>query len=684
MKINIKKLLTNLMAAIIMMPFVLLVEENVKATSSGIAITETNFPDFNFRKYIKEDMDINKDSILSQDEIIKRPWINICNYDGEFNKNKIFNIKGVELIPQLTSINIEGYSLTNVDLSTNLNLTEIDLSENKISSIKLPKTNTLTNLILMNNNLTTIDLSNIPCLNRLNLWGNKVSKINISKNPLLETLWIQENNISTINLSNNTKLKEICMWDNNLSTLDLSNNTKLEEINLNNNKLSTIDLSNQSKLKELYLSNNNLNSLDLTNNINLIDLELNKINLPAINLSKQIKLERLWLSNNNLSVVDLTNNINLRNLDLNNNNLSTINLSNNAQLDTLNLANNNLTFFNQSDCIECLSLKNNNISHFNVSLFSNLLQLDLSHNELIILDSTNDTNLTALDISSTNISNLNLSNMTNLNRLDISNTPISSLDISNVLYLSNLFLTNTNISEINVSKNRSLIISTIYEVEDIISPIMNPKLCCKKSNNIKLLGLNKSQLIGISILRTQLDFYLTNNPNISHIIMACEEYTMKKTAEGYKIGFSQSDNIIQNCLKCVNQEWTMFSNEYNEDPANPYLNDIGNLKIISNEVLIPLTRIKGTLTVSSNIDEKDFTFMFQLDDKLNDAILGKNKVPIIIDSTGIQFNVTVPTSLPVNVDNKNIVTTASNLKYKTIVQVLLNYQTCLYLQLIGQ
>ena len=114
------------------------------------------------------------------------------------NESSISNVKGLELLT---------------------NLTDLNLSDNSISSIDLTKNTKITNLLLSNNKLSTIDLS---------------------KNVAIENLYLNGNNLSALNLKNNTNLLVLNVNNNKLAGLDLTSNNKIMDFKASDNAFKTI------------------------------------------------------------------------------------------------------------------------------------------------------------------------------------------------------------------------------------------------------------------------------------------------------------------------------------------------------------------------------------------------------------------------------------------------------------
>ena len=209
-----------------------------------------------------------------------------------------------------------------------VNLEELYLMGNELTSINLSNLTNLERLYLSSNNLSEIDLSNLTNLDSLNLSGNNLNEIDVRNNINLEYMYLQINNLSSIDISNLINLEELDLSGNNLSEINVSNLTNLEYLYLSNNNLTSIDVSNLTNLEDLYLSNNNLTSIDVSSLINLTSLKLNDNHLTSIDLSNLTSIEELYLEGNNLSEIDLNNLSHLENLSLDIELYSTINYEN--------------------------------------------------------------------------------------------------------------------------------------------------------------------------------------------------------------------------------------------------------------------------------------------------------------------------------------------------------------------
>ena len=224
--------------------------------------------------------------------------------------NKISNID-LSKNTSLTDLDLGWNNISNIDLSQNTALTRLYLTSNKISNIDLSKNTKLTSLTLDSNKISNIDLSNNTALTYLNLCYNKISNIDLSKNTALTTLRLYGNNISHIDLSKNTSLKNLDLAWNNIRNIDLSKNTSLKNLDLARNNISNIDLSKNTALTDLKLYDNNISSIDLSKNTALTDLDLSDNEIINIDLSENTSLTTLRLHGNKLSSIKLYDNFDI-------------------------------------------------------------------------------------------------------------------------------------------------------------------------------------------------------------------------------------------------------------------------------------------------------------------------------------------------------------------------------------
>ena len=247
--------------------------------ADDVAIDETNFPDANFRQYVKDKFDKDKSDTLSADEIAAVKDIYPTHRD-------ISSLTGVEHFTNLERLNVQD----------NEELTTLDLSKNTA----------LVSLLCSNTNLTSLDTSHNTKL--VFLECNDVStltSLNVSRNTELKQLYCRDNALTALDLTNNTALEKLDCGGNEFTTLDLSKNTSLKYFGFFNGKLSSLDLTHNTNLEELYFCGNNFSTIDVSKNTSLRILRLFGNQLITLDTSKNSTLQELWVYTNPLTSMNL-------------------------------------------------------------------------------------------------------------------------------------------------------------------------------------------------------------------------------------------------------------------------------------------------------------------------------------------------------------------------------------------
>lgn len=330
-------------------------------------------------------------------------WVYVDEVFKLFCENKeITNIKGTKAFTELKFLRLQSNNLSNIDLSNNTALVELNIS---------------------NNNLSSLDVSQTPELWKLDASNNALNHLYINASP--------------------TKLREIKVANNNLSGLDVSNMAALRTLSIENNNMNSLNVSNNVVLNWLYISNNNLNSLDVSKNIELVWLISSHNNLMRVDVSNNVMLEKLVLSESNLSNLDVSNNTQLTMIDVSNNNLNDLDVRNLTKLRSLNVFKNS---FNSLD------VSNNN----------GLTMLYASYNNLAGLNVRNNLELMYIDASYNNLINLNVANNHLLRYLYVKDNNLNSIDVSNNIILEQMDISNNFLNSINIDSNTNLIHFRIY------------------------------------------------------------------------------------------------------------------------------------------------------------------------------------------------------------------------------
>ena len=276
------------------------------------------FKDENFYKCIidsyndeyNENLSYNDD--LSEEDLQKIYRLD-CSIPFKYKdeSRKINNILGIEKLINVWQLQMYGNNISEIDLSNNIKLKEVDFRVNNIKNVDLSKNSKLTKISFTSNNISEIDLSNNVNLNDLDLANNNISEIDLSNNVNLNYLNLANNNISEIDLSNNVNLYTINISYNKLKFLDFNKNDKITRIVATDNNLNKINLSNNLKLEELLLSFNELKDLNLYNNINLQEISVNSNKIKSLNLCNNKSLQKIFTYYEDITDYIINNNSNL-------------------------------------------------------------------------------------------------------------------------------------------------------------------------------------------------------------------------------------------------------------------------------------------------------------------------------------------------------------------------------------
>lgn len=250
---------------------------------TSLPINEKNFPDANFRKYIKGNIAGGRD-VLTVEERSKVKIINI-------NKKDISDLKGIEAFP---------------------NLTELDCGNNSIQKLDLRQNPMLITLKCNKNQLTQLDLSKNPDIDYLNCSENQLEQLDVS-HLKLEYLYCSHNDLEQLDVKNSKWLRELDCSKNELTKLDVdvTHKPNLVRVECQNNQLTSLILGENKMLRKLNCANNQLTQLNLNNMISLTELNCANNQLTVLDVSSSPNLTTLWLKNNHLTSLNLDNNPNL-------------------------------------------------------------------------------------------------------------------------------------------------------------------------------------------------------------------------------------------------------------------------------------------------------------------------------------------------------------------------------------
>ena len=251
---------------------------------TSLPINEDNFPDDNFRNYIKTYKAGGRDVLTVEQQR------NVTTI--EINNKGVSDLKGIEAFPNLKELNCGNNSiqkldlrqnpeleklicnknqLTQLDLSKNPKIYHLKCSENQLEQLDVSHLKDLVTLDCSHNDLERLDVKNSKSLVALNCSWNRLTELDadVTHKPSLERVECQNNQLTSLILGQNKLLKKLNCAHNQLIQLNLNNMISLKELKCQNNQLTALDVSSSPDLTTLVLKNNHLTSLNLDSNPNL-------------------------------------------------------------------------------------------------------------------------------------------------------------------------------------------------------------------------------------------------------------------------------------------------------------------------------------------------------------------------------------------------------------------------------
>ncbi len=265
----------------------------------AISVSETNFPDANFRKYVSEKIGGASDGWLTEDELKAVTGIYVNYHD-------IASLKGIEFFTSIETLICSNNSLTELDLSKNTKLKSLDCQNNSLTELVLSNNTELDYLECSSNALTALDISKNSKLDILSCSANALTELDLSGCPVLQNLYCSSNKLTSIDLSVCPTLRDLDCGNNKLTSLDVRSCRNLWILKCGTNELTSLNTEGCKSLSEFYCSNNALTSLDLSTNTMLHKLDCSNNALESITLAEKLRMEIFDCSYNCLEKLELT------------------------------------------------------------------------------------------------------------------------------------------------------------------------------------------------------------------------------------------------------------------------------------------------------------------------------------------------------------------------------------------
>ena len=252
---------------------------------TSLPINEKNFPDPNFRNYIKTYKAGGRD-VLTVEEQRKVESIEVKGWN-------ISSLKGIEAFPNLKELNCENNSIQKLDLRQNPMLRKLICNTNQLTQLDLSKNPKIYHLICSGNQLKQLDVSHLKDLVTLDCSHNDLEQLDVKNSKSLVALNCSANQLTEldVDVTHKPNLERVECQNNQLTSLILGQNKLLKKLNCANNQLTQLNLNNMNSLKELKCQNNQLTALDVSSSPNLTTLVLKNNHLTSLNLDSNPHLD---------------------------------------------------------------------------------------------------------------------------------------------------------------------------------------------------------------------------------------------------------------------------------------------------------------------------------------------------------------------------------------------------------
>lgn len=340
-----------------------------------VELNETNFPDYYFRKFLKDRLNI-VDGKISKEDLIGLSSISV--------DEDVTNLKGIEFFPNLTDLYAEG--VIHLDISENRKLERLTLEHNKMNSIYLGNNEELEYLNISYGNIRSVNLSNNKKITTFKAVDSNLGRLELKDNNMLKNINITATNLMRIDLSGAPNLSVFSYKPKNnnkyaLEKIDLSKNINLKEIYIKGNIYRTdrgdriervgtkeIILGENKNIETININHTLLEEIDLTGCPSLIELTCEKTKISKLDLSKNTKLLKLYCGEyggynyikGEIKELILKNANQLRYIDCKGNKLDNIDFSDCKSLISLDTRENNLKSLDLSNSPDIKALYTDN------------------------------------------------------------------------------------------------------------------------------------------------------------------------------------------------------------------------------------------------------------------------------------------------------------------------------------
>ncbi|MGM9802575.1 MAG: hypothetical protein ACI308_00200 [Muribaculaceae bacterium] len=180
---------------------------------------------------------------------------------GAFGINNI-TLTSIDLsnLRAMKLLQIENAGLSSIDLGWCRSLSKLVLTGNNFGALNIRgandayQKNLLTDINLSNNELTSVTLNDNYTIHHLNLSNNKLTELGLKDADMMETLNVKNNLLTEINLSYCTLMTDLDISDNSISSILMPTENSLERVHVEGNALSFATLPGLEGIEEYTFS----------------------------------------------------------------------------------------------------------------------------------------------------------------------------------------------------------------------------------------------------------------------------------------------------------------------------------------------------------------------------------------------------------------------------------------------
>ncbi len=442
--------------------------------------------------------DANADGEISQAEALA-----VYKIDMPLGGQIIYSFTGINYFTNLTRFVSGGSGVTTVDLTSLVNLTELELYYGSLSSLNVTGLTQLTKLNVSDNNLSVLDVSSLAGLTELNCNRNNIGSLNLSAMTGLTSLSCDRNNLTALDIASNTALELLNCQENNLAALAVTGHPALVHLDCGYNQISALNVNGLSNLEDLYCHNNNLTSIDVSSLANLVNFSCDNNAIATLDVSGLTELYYLSCRNNQLADLTLTTTLTV--LDCSQNHLTALNVAPLTNLEALACDHNQIAELDVAGLTGLYSFQcqDNVLTTLNVTPLVNLKYFGFGNQDLAVVDFSMLTQLQWLTFDGGQQTAMTL-NFPSLNYVNVVDTNLETLDFSGSPNVHSLYLfNNANLNYVNAKNGGSV---------SLASAAFHPALnyFCANENDIQSIQTSLNNWLGTNAV--QVNSYCSFTP----------------------------------------------------------------------------------------------------------------------------------------------------------------------------